>query len=210
MESSSTSRATDEADALGRTAFLGRAAHEGDRSAFTELFERIMPALYAWTELRTRRGSGIESQDVVQEVWMRAFQGLASYDPSLSFRGWIIGIAKNVLLQQLERRQRALATSRSTDSSLALGHDIPDSVTSVSLRFAKDDALQRFLAWVAELPPEERALILYCGIEGYTSAQAGERLGISAEATSKRWQTLRARIRQNVAVGSLAASILDS
>lgn len=194
-------------DAL-RTDDLGQQARAGDEDSFRRLFERLGPTLYAWTRLRLRGRAGSESdvQDVLQEVWLRALQGFASYDPARSFRAWILGIAKHVVLQRHEKgaREVRLPSAAGTVESRA-GLQLADSVTSVSLRLARDDAVQRFLVHVDHLEEEERLLVLYCGLEELPLSEAAARLGIKLEAATKRWQTLRARLRQN---GMLQALVL--
>jgi RNA polymerase sigma factor (sigma-70 family) len=75
-------------------------------------------------------------------------------------------------------------------------HDIPDSATNVSRRLARDEGIQRVLAWVDALDEEERKLFLYCGLEGLSYAEVSERMQVHHETIAKRWQSLRARIGQ--------------
>jgi RNA polymerase sigma-70 factor, ECF subfamily len=194
---------SDEEGAL-RTDELGARARAGSEGAFQALFERVNPALQAWIRMRMR-GREADAQDVLQEVWIRALRGFASYDETRSFRGWILGIAKNVVLQARDRKLRegSLVRFPSTEHG---GLAIPDSATSVSLRAEENEALQRFLAYVADLEEEERQLVLYCGLEELSLPEAAARLGIGTEAATKRWQVLRARMRQN---GMLRALALD-
>jgi len=193
-----------------KTRILGLAVHRGDRAALGELFERITPALYAWIRLRLGRGPSSEQevQDVLQEVWLRALSNLGEYEPGRSFRSWAFGIAKNVLLQDFERRARQPGGFSRAGMSSA-GGDVSESLTSIGQRLAKEEAMHAFLAWVEALDPAERELLVYCGIERYTCAQAASRLAISAEAATKRWQALRARIRANRELETLAHEILD-
>jgi RNA polymerase sigma-70 factor (ECF subfamily) len=191
----------------GETAELAHRVRAGDRAAFQQLYDRLAPALYAWTHLRVRpgAGAGVDPQDVLQEVWLRALRGFDGYDPASSFRGWILGIAKNVLLQGY--RKSSYDRIHSVPSPDGRRYELmscPDSVTSIGTRLANDDAIQRFLAYVSGLPREERMLMLYCGLEEYTSAQAAARLGISADAANKRWQSLRSRMRENGTLRALA------
>jgi RNA polymerase sigma factor (sigma-70 family) len=192
----------------GRTQYLAGAAAAGDTRHFDELFLRVAPALQAWFAMRTPRGRGIEPADLTQEVWVRALQAFSSFDPSRSFRAWILGIAKNVLLQGLARpAQRPLENTDPSSSSSGIA--VVDPLSSVGRRFARDEALERFLERVERLEPDERALVLYCGLEEYTSAQAARRLGLSAEATAKRWQTLRARLRADPEVNRLVQALFE-
>jgi len=197
-------------DALSMaTGVLARQVQTGDRVAFQGLYDRVAPALYAWTHLRLQGGpaAGLDPQDVLQEVWLRAVQGIASYDPTCSFRGWLLGIAKNVLLKGYRRHSYDALRGSGSPAESQLGVlGCPDSVTSISARLTKDESIQRLLDYVGGLPSDDRMLVLYCGFEEYTCAEAATRLGLSPDATSKRWQSLRGRMREN---GSLRALALE-
>jgi RNA polymerase sigma factor (sigma-70 family) len=173
----------------------------GDGAAFQELYDQFAPSLYAWTRLRLQGGPAarLDPQDVVQEVWLRALGSFDSYDPTRSFRAWIIGIGKNVLLQSYRSASYdALHVhDRSPSEYQREVQNFPDSVTSISTRFAKDDAIQRFVAYVGELDPDDRMLVLFCGFEEYTCGEAATRLGLSLDATKKRWQRLRGQLRES-------------
>src|SRR6476619_1881972 len=75
----------------GETQDIARAAKAGDEQRFAELYERIAPALYTWPSLRIRpvMCGAIDPQDVVQEVWCRAWKGFGRFDPQETpFRSW--------------------------------------------------------------------------------------------------------------------------
>jgi RNA polymerase sigma-70 factor (ECF subfamily) len=207
-EGSDVRRAESSLEGLGRTNFLARAVRSGSRESFAELFERVMPALDLWTRFRTRRtgGASPEAQDVLQEVWLRAWGAFGSYDGTRSFRAWILGIAKHVVLESVRRSGGSARQARDRSGII---EDVPDSVTSFGQRLARDESLERLVAFVDTLEPEERSLVLYCGIEERTGAEAGERLGISAEAASQRWLRLRARMRENPRLAGLAADLFE-
>src|SRR5262245_30398216 len=123
---------------------LAHQLRAGDEAVFQELYERVAPALYAWTELRIRRSPnvGLDSEDVLQEVWLRALRGLDSFDEARSFRGWILGIAKNVLLQRYEKTSRDQVLDRDPSSTGSTWCNLPDTATSISVRVARDEGLQ--------------------------------------------------------------------
>ena len=188
------------------TEALAGSLREGNRQSFAALYERVAPSLYAWSALRAPRG--VDPVDMVGEIWLRALAGLGTFDPKrASFRAWIFGIAKKVLLQllrDLDRRQSRVqgeASSSERDDPAA----IPDSVTSLSRRCACDEALALFLARVAGLGELERELLIYCGLEGFSCGEAATRLGLSEEAASKRWQRLRAELQSRNWVADLLA-----
>jgi RNA polymerase sigma-70 factor (ECF subfamily) len=179
-----------------RTESLVHSFQEGAAQAFTPLYERLAPALYAWSVLRAPKG--IDPTDLLGEVWLDAVRSLARYDASrATFRAWLFGVAKHVLLRELRllERREALA-ARESRKSLDL-EGVPESVTSLSRRTERDELLLHFLERVDRLGPEERELVLYCGLEGYSCGEAAVRLGLTEEATTKRWQRLRAELRNS-------------
>lgn len=197
---SESSEGSGELDPSRSTEFLASCLQRGDLVRFKELYDRVEPTLYAWTRLRLLSRPDIGVDDVLQEVWLRALQGIEGYEPARSFRSWVLGIAKNVVLQHYQKRAsgsaRLLGSGESPDTDSAV-FDLVANTTSVSMRVSRDMTLERFLAYVEELDEDERTLVICCGLEEQTHAQAAERLGISVDAVSKRWQSLRARLRMS-------------
>jgi DNA-directed RNA polymerase specialized sigma24 family protein len=69
-------------------------------------------------------------------------------------------------------------------------------VTSISRAAARDDGFARLLSLIFELPVEDRQLVLLHGLEERPLASVAERLEISEAAAGKRWQRLRAQLRE--------------
>ena len=67
--------------------------YEGD------VFRLVVPAL------NDRQAA----EDVVQECFITAYRMLDRFDPQLPFRPWLLGIARNVLRNELRRRVRESA-----------------------------------------------------------------------------------------------------
>lgn len=195
------------------TAALARAAQSGDGARFGELYERIAPSLFAWAEIRIRPELRvwIEPQDVVQEVWYRAWRAFPGYTKAAngSFRYWIFRIAKNILLEAF-RELRAptfrAANSGSTSRLVAL-HEVPDSTRGVSRRVAQMEALKLFSQWVEKLDDEDKRLVVHCGLEGMAHAEVAQRLSITEAAVSKRWQRLSARMEESREPRELFAAV---
>lgn len=177
------------------------AARGGDAQAFSKLCERIEPLLYAWASIRVKGAAGrhADAQDIVQETLLRAMSNFASYDPKrASFRVWVLGIARNVLLEMYRTRGRQLrldpleATAR--EALLAMQ---PASVTTVSARLSRDEGLQAFLAYAGELEDVDRKILLMCCFEDLPCAEVASRVDMNVEAVTKRWQRLRARLTES-------------
>ena len=170
------------------------------RTELARLYPPLAPALHAWACLRlgTREHTKIAPEDLTQEVWLRSVEVFASWDPTrCSFRAWLFTVGKNVLL---ELRRRARKSSReegahgSSTRLLALDQ-VPLDITSITRRVAKDEEIQTFVKKLGELDEVDRMTVVHCGLEELSLRDASARLGENYDATAKRWQRLRERIR---------------
>lgn len=180
------------------TRALAKRARDGDAESFRVLYERLAPALHVWGELRIRDDlrAQIDPQDLVQEVWCRAWRSLPDFQPDAApFRYWVFRIAKNVLLEAMRRKRSSAAGSGSTTRLLAL-HEVPADATAVSQRIARDEGCRRLHEWVASLDSDDRELVVRCGLEGESHADVSRKLDLARETLSKRWQRLRKRLQE--------------
>lgn len=195
---SNESDAPNDADRLD-TRGLARAAKAGELERFAELYERIAPALLTWARLRIRPAwrAHIDETDVVQEVWCRAWRAFPDFDADrIPFRYWTFRIAKNVLLEA-SRKLRSGGTAAGSTTRLLIISQVPDEATGLTQRVRRDEGLELFAKWATDLPEADRKLLLHVGLEGLSHSEAAERLGLSTEALSKRWQRLKQRIEEH-------------
>lgn len=179
------------------TLALASRARGGDAESFRVLYERLAPALHVWGEVRIRDDlrAVIDPQDLVQEVWCRAWRAMPGFEPeSTPFRYWVFRIAKNVLLEAT-RRKRSSGGGGSSTRLLAL-QGVPADATAVSQRMARDEGCRKLHEWVAGLAEEDRELVLHCGLEGQSHAEVSRQLDLGREAVSKRWQRLKQRLKE--------------
>ncbi len=185
-------------------------ASGGATPSFESCYSEVAPALYAWAELRIRPQlrARLDPQDLVQEVWLRGIKNYARFDAhETSFRAWIFKIGKNVMLEAL----RALRTENTaqpgwspTTKMMALD-GVPQSVTSFTQRLAREDSVREFLIQAGELEEQDRMILIHCGLEDETCAEVGTKLGLTEDATIKRWQRLRGKLRERPWANSLLA-----
>jgi RNA polymerase sigma factor (sigma-70 family) len=184
-----------------KTRDLARAARRGEEGRFAELYERIAPAVHAWASIRIRpemRGH-VDPEDVVAEVWCRAWKAFPKFDAeNAGFRPWVFKIAKNVMLEAFRKLQRAApgAAAAGPSTRLLQLQNVPDSATEVSRRIARHEGLQALLKWVEGLEEDEQKLFLHCGLEGMGYTEVAERMQLEYDTVAKRWQKLRERVGQ--------------
>lgn len=76
---------------------------KGNEGAFSELIRRYQAAV--WGTVYRILGHSSDNEDVVQEVFLRAFTALPKFDLKLPFGPWVLRIATNYCIDQLRRRR---------------------------------------------------------------------------------------------------------
>jgi len=181
------------------TAEESRTTRRRQDPRFEALFAEVAPALYAWAELRIRPTlrARLDPQDLVQEVWIRGMQGFARFDErGVSFRAWAFRIGKNILMEAIRAtRNDIVDTPGGVTSRMLALEGVPQDVTSFTQRLAREESVRAFLEEASSLVEVERMLLVHCGLEGETCAEAAVKLGVSEDAAIKRWQRLKAKLR---------------
>lgn len=77
---------------------------KGDTASFEPLVKRYQPRVFGTARRYARRESEIE--DIVQEVFLKAFQKLASYRAEAPFEHWLMRLAVRTCYDFLRRHQR--------------------------------------------------------------------------------------------------------
>lgn len=180
------------------------AANRSERpthAPFEKSYADVAPAIYAWAELRIRptMRARLDPQDLVQEVWLRGQKSYARFDArETSFRAWAFKIGKNILLEAIRAsRSESSAHSVGSANTRMLSLDsVPQSVTSFTQRLSREDSVQAFLQHAAELDEPDRMLLIHCGLEDESCGEAAVKLGLSEDAAIKRWQRLKAKLRE--------------
>ncbi len=86
---------------------------------------------------------------------------------------------------------------------------MPDSVTDVSRRIARDEVLAQVVDSLRVLDEIDRNIFVHCGLEGLKPGRVATLVGLSREAVTKRWQRLRTRLRKEVPEGERLLADLD-
>lgn len=87
---------------------LARRAQGGDGAAFGDLVRRYTGAIF--NQAYRMLGDRHEAEDAVQEVMLRAFNRIDSYDPTRRFVTWLLTIGNNYCIDRLRRRRVSWVT----------------------------------------------------------------------------------------------------
>jgi len=162
--------------AMERTeAELIAAVLKGDAGSFEPLVERYSPRVFATARRYARRESEVE--DIVQEVWLKAFQKLGSFRGEAPFEHWLMRMAVRTCFDFLRshQRNREHAFSELSDSE---SDWLERFVTQPETASEKADAARQLVQRVLEeLSPSARLIITLLEIEDRSVKEIAELTG---------------------------------
>ncbi|WP_104477745.1 RNA polymerase sigma factor SigE [Actinokineospora auranticolor] len=148
-------------------------------------------------------GNAHDAEDITQETFIRVFRSLASYKPG-TFEGWLHRITTNLFLDMVRRRSRLRMEGLPEDTDRIEGDE--PSPEEVYEETHLDPDLQ---ASLDELPPEFRAAVVLCDVEGLSYEEIGATLGVKLGTVRSRIhrgrQALRASLERRRALAAQEA-----
>jgi RNA polymerase sigma-70 factor (ECF subfamily) len=106
---------------------LARLAREGDESAFAEIMRRFSPRVFHIASRFFRQRSVVE--EAAQEVFLKAFTQLGSFEGRGSMEGWLTRIATNTclnLIRSAKRRPELTISDVSEDENVWLDNKLAE------------------------------------------------------------------------------------
>jgi len=150
-----------EADGAEVDALLVGAARVGNRGAFAELHRRWARTIHGVLLASVPRQ---DVDDLVQDVFLKAFLKLASLRDDLAFGGWLLQIARN---RAADYHRRATPTEALQDDVVA-----PDT---------DERRAHEALDAIRALPPAYRETLVLRLVEGRTGPEIAERTGLTPD-----------------------------
>jgi RNA polymerase sigma-70 factor, ECF subfamily len=152
----------------------------GDAGAFDELVVKYTPRLYGLVYNMTSNHE--DANDLLQDVFSKAFRSIKGFRGKSSFYTWIHSIAVNMTINFLKKRGRRFQMSLD-DVDLNIQNDkefIELTASSSPVREADLGELQQKLnEAMLKLSPEHRAVVSMFDIQGMPHAEISKILGTS-------------------------------
>ncbi|HEX2083154.1 MAG TPA: sigma-70 family RNA polymerase sigma factor [Xanthomonadaceae bacterium] len=158
----------------------------GERAAFHDLVRRWSGQLHRYA-LKLADDSEL-ANDLTQEVWLRAVQGLGRLRDAAQFRPWLFGIAHRTFMDRLRARY-AMPMETGVDlDGLSAAEDT-----------GTDEDLDRALTFgMASLPLVEREVLTLFYLEELSLAEIAGVLGIPVGTVKSRLFRARALLRKHI------------
>lgn len=167
------------------------AARRGDQSAFESLVRSVQRPVFGLC-LRLL-GTEAEAAEIVQEVFLRAYQHLGRYDEARPFDLWVLAIARNLCLDVLRRRSRMR-----TEDVEEMKDALPSNEQSQEDgAIAKEERLSLEAA-MKTLPPEDREVLALYYVQKRTTKEIAQALSVAPGTIMARLFRAREKLRKQM------------
>jgi RNA polymerase sigma factor (sigma-70 family) len=144
----------------------------GSEEAFGVIHERYRQRLFAYAR-QMLSGSRSDAEDVLQDVFLRAYHALRADRRPIALRAWLYRVAHNRCIDQIRRPAPA------PQDVYELNRGVPSDPMAEAER--RED-LRRLIADVRALPEQQRSALLMREMEGLSYNDLAEALGVTVPA----------------------------
>ena len=185
------------------------AARAGDEAAFSALVEPYRRELQV--HCYRMLGSFEDSEDLVQETFLRAWRNRTSFQGRSTFKAWLYRIATNACLDALARRPHTIpASGNAADAAwlqpfpdrlldeAAASEDEPESAV-----VSRETIELAFLVAIQHLPPRQRAVLIARDVLDWSAKETAALLETSVASVNSALQRARATLKEQLPEGRL-------
>ena len=165
-------------------------ALEGDRSAFAELVLRNQDRLFA--SMMQVTGSPEESEEVVQDAFIRAFVKLDTFQQNSQFFTWLYRIAFNSALTRRRRKKARISLDHARENN---GLEISDVSESVDEPMLRDERVRMVRQAMTQLTDEHRDILTLREMEENSYEEIAQILEISIGTVRSRLSRARKQLK---------------
>src|SRR3954469_16588192 len=176
---------------------LVKACQRGEPGALDTLIRATYADVYALC--RRMLADPDEAADATQEVYLRVMRSVLGFRGESAFGTWLHRVTVNVCLTALRKRSRARAAGMvaggtpfalpGDDAGLASTAGAPDDLAVTAVLAARSEAA------LARLPEDARAVVVLRDIEGLSTKEVADLLGVTETVVKVRLHRAHARLR---------------
>lgn len=169
---------------------LRRVAERGEPAAFRELYQTYGPRVKAY--MMRQGADAATAEDLVQDTLLAVWRKAALYaDHRGSIATWIFAIARNLRIDRLRREVPwvELPEERLLEASTEVP---PDEALHEKERRTRVEAV------LAELPAEQRAVVVLSFVDGLSHGEIAERLDLPLGTVKSRMRLAYQRVRASL------------
>lgn len=168
---------------------LERFVRHRDETSFRELYRAHSPRLFALA-MRLTAGRRHDSEELVQETWVRAVERLERFRRRSSFRTWLSGILVNCYRETVRRRSRGPRSLEEAGVEAAVERELASPPRDAR---AEPVDVERAIARLAD---GYREVLVLHDLEGHTHQEIAALLGIEPGTSKSQLARGRRRLRE--------------
>lgn len=146
-------------------------------------------------------GDPSDAADATQEVYVRVVRSVLGFRGEAAFGTWLHRVTVNVCMTALRKRGDVRARGQSAGILDAAFDDLESGDASPEDRATTADLARRTAKALAELPEDAREVVVLRDVQGLSTKETAELLGVSEGAVKVRLHRAHARLRELVGSG---------
>ncbi len=174
-------------------------ARNGDVQAFEKLVSQYDRQVFRIAQHITQNRE--DAQDVVQDAFLKAYQKLDQFQGNSKFYTWLVRIAVNEALMRLRKRRTGRMVSIDEDIATEEGsvpRDLAEWRPNPEQQYGQAELAEILRKTINGLPPGFRVVFVLRDVEGLSTEETAETLGLSIPAVKSRLLRARLQLRERL------------
>ncbi len=172
---------------------------EGDVSAYDLLVRKYERQLFRIAQHITQNRE--DAEDVMQDAFLKAYEKLEQFQGNSKFYTWLVRIAVNESLMRLRKRRTGKMVSIDEDIETDEGsvpRDLADWAPDPEQNYNQAELAEILRKTIQGLPQGFRIVFVLRDVEGLSTEETAETLGLSIPAVKSRLLRARLQLRERL------------
>jgi len=178
---------------------LVASARGGDVHAFETLVNKYDRQIFRIAQHITQNKE--DAQDVVQDAFLKAYEKLDQFQGNSKFYTWLVRIAVNESLMRLRKRRTGKMVSIDDDIETEEGsvpRDLADWSPNPEQNYGQAELAEILRKTIQGLPHGFRIVFVLRDVDGLSTEETAETLGLSVPAVKSRLLRSRLQLRERL------------
>ena len=171
----------------------------GDVAAYDELVRKYERQVFRIAQHITQNRE--DAEDVMQDAFVKAFEKLDQFQGNSKFYTWLVRIAVNESLMRLRKRRTGRMVSIDEDLQTEEGsvpRDFADWAPDPEQNYNQSELAEILRKTIQGLPPGFRVVFVLRDVDGLSTEETAQTLGLSIPAVKSRLLRARLQLRERL------------
>ena len=171
----------------------------GDVSAYDTLVRKYDRQIFRIAQHITQNRE--DAEDVMQDAFLKAYEKIDQFQGNSKFYTWLVRIAVNESLMRLRKRRTGKMVSIDEDVETEEGsvpRDLADWAPDPEQNYSQSELAEILRKTIQGLPPGFRIVFVLRDVEGLSTEETAETLGLSVPAVKSRLLRARLQLRERL------------